>query len=60
MKKGLIIFGECILLITALLVIKIALNNRFPATNNSNGMSFVLYFISALGSVMIYRLNTRK
>jgi hypothetical protein len=59
MKKGFIILGECILLIVVLLIIKIFVGNSFPSIADNNVISFVLYFISGIGSVLIYRLNTK-
>lgn len=60
MKKILIIVGECIFMIIVLLVIRIILGNCIPWINDSNVVSFVMYFISGMGSVLIYRLNTKK
>jgi hypothetical protein len=60
MRKGLIILGECILLIAVLLIIKIFVRNSFPSITDNNVISFVLYFISGMGSVLIYRLNTKS
>jgi hypothetical protein len=60
MKKGFVILGECILLIVGLLIIKIAIQNSFPSIADSNGISFVLYCVAGMGSVLIYRLNTKS
>jgi len=60
MKKGLIMIGECMLLIIALLVIKIILGKCIPETEGSNVLNFILYCLSGMGSVLIYRLNTEK
>jgi hypothetical protein len=60
MSKGFIILGECILLIVVLLIIKIFVGNSFPSIADNNITSFVLYFISGMGSVLIYRLNTKN
>jgi hypothetical protein len=60
MRKGFIILGECILLIVVLLIIKIFVGNSFPSIADNNITSFVLYFISGMGSVLIYRLNTKN
>lgn len=60
MKKGFVIVGECALLIITILVIKIILENFIPKIVNNNIISFVFYFISAMGSVLIYRMNTRS
>jgi hypothetical protein len=60
MRKGLIILGECILLIVVLLIIKIFVGNRFHSLADNNVIGFVLYFISGMGSVLIYRVNTKN
>ena len=59
MKKGLAVVGECILLIVALLTIKIVLGSIAPDLADSAAVSFVLYALSGMGSVLIYRLNTK-
>ena len=59
MKKGLIIVGECILLIIVLLVIKIVLRSINPDLGDNDVINFVLYFLSGMGSVLIYRFNTK-
>lgn len=60
MKKGLIIVGECILMIVVLVVIEIVLRNCVPGINDNNVVSHVMCLISAMGGVLIYRLNTKK
>jgi hypothetical protein len=60
MRKGFIILGECILLIVVLLMIKIFVGKNFPAMADNNVTSFVFYCISGMGSVLIYRLNTKN
>ncbi len=60
MKKGLIIVGECILLIVVLLVIKIVLRSIVPDLADNDVVNFVLYFLSGMGSVLIYRFNTKN
>ena len=60
MKKGLIIVGECILMIVVLLVIQIVLGNCVPGINDNNVVNYVMCLISAMGGVLIYRLNTKK
>jgi hypothetical protein len=60
MKKGFVILGECMLLIVVLLIIKIAIGNSFPSIADNNEISFALYCIAGMGSVLIYRLNTKN
>ena len=60
MKKGLIIVGECILLVIVLLCVKIALRSMAPNLADNDVVNFVLYFLSGMGSVLIYRFNTRN
>ncbi len=60
MKKILAVIGEVILLIAVLIVIKILLNHFAPGLVGNDTVSFVFYFISGFGAVLIYRLNTGK
>lgn len=60
MKKGLIIVGECILFITVLVVVRVILGNFFSEIMSRDAMSFILYFISGMGSILICRLNLKK
>lgn len=60
MKKGLIIVGECILFITVLVIVRVILGIFFKEIMSRDVMSFILYFISSMGSIMIYRLNMKK
>lgn len=60
MKKGLVIVGECIILIVLLLVVKMLLENHMAEIAESNIVSFVLYAIAGMGCTLIYRINTIK
>lgn len=60
MKKGLVVVGECILLITILVIVRIILGIIIPSTENSTVISFILYCISAFGGVFVYKLNAKK
>ena len=60
MKKGLVIVGECLLLIFVLALIKFILSKCFPEIDGNIVLSFVMYFFSGFGTVLIYRFNTRK
>ena len=60
MKKLLTIVGECIFMIIVLLVIRIVLGKCISGINDSRVVSFVMYFIYGMGSILIYRLNTKK
>lgn len=60
MKRELVIVGECVLLIIIMLIIKIVLGNFIPKIVKNDIMSFVFYFISGMGSVLIYRKNTKS
>lgn len=60
MKKGLIIVGECILFITMLVVVRVILGIFFSEIMSRDVMSFILYFISCMGSILICRLNLKK
>jgi len=60
MKKGLIIIGECILFITLLVIVRVILGIFFREIMSRDVMSFILYFISGMGSILICRLNLKK
>lgn len=60
MKKGLLIVGECLLLIFIMVVIKNVLSNHIPGIENSDVLSFVLYVIYGIGCVFVYRFHTGK
>ena len=60
MRKGLIIVGEFILLITVILIVRILLGIFFNEIMSQDVTSFILYFISGLGGFLICRLNMTK
>ena len=60
MKKELIVVGECILWIIILVIVKIVLESFFSTLEDNQIINYVLYFLSGMGSVLIYRLNEKK
>ena len=60
MKKGMIILCECIVFLIVINIFRIGLVNIFQDLENNRIFSYILYFVSALGASVIYRLNTRK
>ena len=60
MKRGFIIVGECILLIIVLLAATISLGNCISGISDNDAVNFVFFCLAGLGSVLMYRKNTRK
>ena len=61
MKKGIIIVGECILLIAVLAFIKAIIGGLSDdEIADHSVINFVFYFIAGMGSILIYRMNTKK
>ena len=60
MKKGMIILGECIVFLIVINIFRIGLVNIFQDLENNRIFSYILYFVSALGASVIYRLNNSK
>ena len=60
MKKMLVTTGCCLLLIVALVIIKTSITYFFPQLENSKVLSYVLYFIFALGSICLIHHGVKK
>ena len=55
MKKILLSFGCCLILAAVLVIAKISVTYYFTQLKNSDTLSSVLYFIFAVGSILIIR-----
>lgn len=55
MKKILLSFGCCLILAAVLVIAKISVTYYFTQLKNSDTLSYVLYFIFAVGSILIIR-----
>ncbi len=60
MKKELIVVGECILWIIILVIVKIVLESFFSTLEDNQIIKYVLYLLSGMGFVLIYRLNKKR
>lgn len=59
MKKILLTLGECLLLVVVLVIIKTAITQFIPEFENSKVLSYVLYIIFAVGSILIIRYGVK-
>ena len=60
MKKILLSFGCCLILTAVLVIAKISVKYYFPQLKNSDTLSYVLYFIFAVGSILIIRHSIKN
>ena len=60
MKKILLSFGCCLILTAVLVIVKISVKYYFPQLKNSDTLSYVLYFIFAVGSILIIRHSIKN
>lgn len=60
MKKILLSFGCCLILTAVLVIVKISVKYYFPQLKNSDTLSYVLYFIFAVGSIFIIRHSIKN
>ena len=60
MKKIPLSFGCCLILTAVLVIVKISVKYYFPQLKNSDTLSYVLYFIFAVGSILIIRHSIKN
>ena len=60
MKKILLSFGCCLILTAVLVIAKISVKYYFPQLKNSDTLSYVLYFIFAVVSILIIRHSIKN
>lgn len=60
MKKMMLAFGGCLLLVVILVVIRTSIIHFFPGFEESKVLSYVLYFIFVVGSILIIRHGIKR
>lgn len=60
MKKIRLSFGCCLILTAVLVIVKISVKYYFPQLKNSDTLSYVLYFIFAVVSILIIRHSIKN
>ncbi len=60
MKKMLLTLGGCLLLVVVLVIIRMSITHFFPGFEKSKVLSYVLYFIFAVGGILIIRYSVKR
>ena len=55
MKKMLFTVGYCLIFVVVLVIIRLFITHFFSEFENSKVFSYVLYFVFAVGSILIIR-----